>query len=201
MAANTAATRTGAEILDYNRAIKSLMNGDGVRFFVHVDGTWWDSNLNQNGYTPDSVAPANSASDGLFAESWAQGTLSSGLSTIIPTYFTPSQILMTQDVGDGDLNPNMPNPTGSVQGDLNYWFQTVNAHGIQQWLVWVYNDAGKGQIPQFGVIQPGATQLTQKGELLKGYVPLPELVPTTPLLLATLATALLVTRRRKQHYN
>jgi hypothetical protein len=155
------------EISEYDQHIKNVVNAVGVAFLVHVDGIWWEENLNFNGYTPESVSPKFGCSDGLFAESWAQGVLPKCLSQLIPEYFAPSQVCMICDVPNGYINPSRPNALGTVEKDMKYWFECIENAGITSWYMWDYYDSEAGVPSTYSLIYPNATTLTKKGEYVR----------------------------------
>jgi hypothetical protein len=164
MAWNTFCNYTVEDITGFNQQIKDIVNAAGDVFLVHVDGNWWDENLTFNGYTPESVSPKFGCSDGLFAESWAQGALPNRLSQLIPEYFTPSQISMVCDVPNGYINPSRSNALGTVEKDMEYWFNCIENAGITSWYMWDYYDSEAGVPSTYSLIYPNATTLTRKGE-------------------------------------
>ena len=157
---------TEEEVQEYNKEIKELINSAGDLFYLHVDGPWWEQECVMNGYTPESVSPASGASDGLFAESWAQGTLPTGLDKIIPEYFDPLEILMCASIPNYDLVSNGENAREKVRQDVDYWFETIEDAGIRSWFLWDYYGLEEGVPGYHSVITPDATDLTYKGHLV-----------------------------------
>jgi len=157
---------TEEEVQEYNQEIKELINSAGDLFYLHVDGPWWEQGCVMNGYAPDSVSPASGASDGLFAESWAQGTLPAGLDKIIPEYFDPLEVLMCASIPNYNLASNGEDERERVRQDVDFWFETIEDAGIRSWFLWDYYGLEEGVPGYHSVITPDATDLTYKGHLV-----------------------------------
>ena len=154
-----------SEILSFNQAVKKAVNSAGCLFYAHVDGPWWEENCSMNGYTPKSVSPKYNASDGLFAESWAQGSLTHGLSVVIPDYLSASQVILCANLRNYDIDQSWGKTTSDIHSEIDFWFKSIEPLGVKSWVVWDYYDAEAGVPLEFAIIDPKATTLTYKGKL------------------------------------
>ena len=102
-------------------------------------GAW-----NQCGYTPYSIGASSGASDGLFGESWAQGSLVGGVQRLVDEgRFTKDQILLMNDVPNCDdpaVAPANPCSTGAIATDDGTWFDWIDYLGLPSWSVWCFVD-------------------------------------------------------------
>lgn len=182
-----------ADVLTYNRLLKTTINAFGpagvacpgdsrcLRYIEHVDGPFWEAGYsnpaswNENGYTPASISPGNSASDGLMAESWVQGSLPGGLAYLLGNgYFSSSQIMLINDI------PNCDNSAvaslsggacatgdhasaGAVVSDNALWFSWFRGAGLSAWSRWDFDDAASTDVNAYGALNSAGTAMTVNG--------------------------------------
>jgi hypothetical protein len=159
-----------ADIASLTQDLRRVVNAAGLPYLQHVDGTFWDAcwpqpcaSFEYGGYSPASL---NGTSDGLLAESWAQGSLVGGVRLLVAGgVVTTDTMLLLDDTPNCDLSGAPPCSTGSLDGDASAWSRMLNATGVRAWGVWDAVDGGLVNDNAYGDLTNGGSNLTAKGWL------------------------------------
>lgn len=168
-----------AEVADYNAALADTVAAAGTRFrlLLHLDGMFQDAcwpvpcaSWDYHGYTPRSV----NGSWGLLVESWVQGSLRPAIQRLYDEGVTSAdRLLLLQDLRNCD-QPGVPACVmGSVQADVDAWFDALRQLGLcssdgsdgsaaqRTFGVWAFADVPPRN--EFGDALANGTGLTAKG--------------------------------------